>query len=277
MKELTQEEMNSRKNIHYGESNRARKIFLPKSFRLLFAGILSLNTIWWLLAVVFNNKALPNPIDVYATLPKSLSQGMFDHSAASLRRILIGVFLALVLGMAGGLLTGLSKKANKLLNPLLYLSYPVPKLALLPVAMILFGIGETTKVVMIVLIIVFQLTISIRDAINNIDKENYYVLSTLGASKIQQIWHVVLPAILPEIFSALRVSVGIATSVLFVTETFGTDKGLGFFIVDAWMRIDYLTMYAGIVMLSIIGSLLFMMIDIMDAMFCRWSKLRSRS
>lgn len=267
--------MNWKKNIASSKSKRVRKYFLPKSLRLFFGGIVSLNVLWWLLAVIFNNKALPNPMDVYSTLPKTLSLGMLDHALASLRRIIIGVFLALVLGMAGGLLTGLSKKANRLLNPLLYLSYPVPKLALLPVVMIIFGIGETTKVLMIVLIIVFQLVISIRDAIKNIDKQNYYVLSTLGASNLQQIRHVVLPAILPEVFSALRISVGIATSVLFVTETFGTDKGLGFFIVDAWMRIDYLTMYAGIVMLSIIGSLLFMLIDIMDAVFCEWSKLRS--
>ena len=252
------------------------KLFiLPKSFRLLFGGVLTFNLIWWLLAIVLNNKALPNPIDVYSVLPRTLMQGMLDHSMASLRRIFIGVFIALTLGMVGGILTGLSEKANKLLNPLLYLSYPVPKLALLPVVMIFFGIGETTKVVMIVLIIVFQLIISIRDAIKNIDKENYYVLSSLGASKTQQIWHIVLPGILPETLSALRVTVGIATSVLFVTETFGTDKGLGFFIVDAWMRIDYLTMYAGIVMLSIIGSLLFMLLDVADAVFCKWSKLRS--
>ena len=252
-----------------------RLFILPKSFRLLFGGILSFNVIWWIFAVVFDNKALPNPIDIYSILPHSLSQGMFDHSIASLRRIFIGVFIALILGMIGGLLTGLSKKANKLLNPLLYLSYPIPKLALLPVAMIIFGIGETTKIVMIVLIIVFQLIISIRDAIRNIDKENYYVLSTLGASKLQQIWHVVLPGILPETLSALRVTVGIATSVLFVTETFGTEKGLGFFIVDAWMRIDYISMYAGIVMLSIIGSLLFILLDVTDAVFCKWSKLKS--
>ncbi|MFA7066844.1 MAG: ABC transporter permease subunit, partial [Dysgonamonadaceae bacterium] len=165
------------------ESKNKKWLFLPKSIRLLFAGIVSFNVIWWLLALVFSNKALPNPIDVYAILPKTLSLGMFDHSTASLRRIFIGVFIALVVGMAGGILTGLSKKANKLLNPLLYLSYPVPKLALLPVVMIIFGIGETTKVVMIVLIIVFQIVISIRDAIRNIDKENYYVLSSLGASR----------------------------------------------------------------------------------------------
>lgn len=255
------------------QSKNKKLFYLPSSIRLLFVGIVSFNVIWWLLAVVFNNKALPNPLDVYAILPGKLSMGMMDHSLASLRRILIGISIALALGLMGGMLTGLSEKANKLLNPLLYLSYPVPKLALLPVAMILFGIGETTKIVMIVLIIVFQLIISIRDAIRTIDKENYYVLSSLGASKAQQIWHVVLPGILPEILSALRVTVGIATSVLFVTETFGTDKGIGFFIVDAWMRIDYLSMYAGIVVLSIIGSLLFLLLDITDAVFCKWSKL----
>ena len=200
---------------------------------------------------------------------------MFTHAVASLRRIVIGTAIALFFGLLGGLLTGLSKRANKMLNPLLYLSYPVPKLALLPVVMIIFGIGENTKIVMIVLIIVFQLMISIRDSIRNINKENFYVLSSLGATRWQHIRHVVLPGILPDMLSALRVTVGIATSVLFVTETFGTDKGLGFFIVDAWMRIDYLTMYVGIVTLSIIGFLLFLIIDVADAVFCRWSKLRS--
>ncbi|NLZ94294.1 MAG: ABC transporter permease, partial [Bacteroidales bacterium] len=84
-----------------------RKYFLPKSLRLLFGGILSLNLIWWLLAAVFNNKALPNPLDVYAILPSSLSQGLLGHSVASLRRIVIGVLIALMLGIGGGLLTGL--------------------------------------------------------------------------------------------------------------------------------------------------------------------------
>ena len=252
-----------------------QKFRLPKSLRLLFVGVLTFNLLWWLFAVIFQNKALPNPLDVYAIFPKTLSEGMFAHAVASLRRIVIGTAIALFFGLLGGLLTGLSKRANKMLNPLLYLSYPVPKLALLPVVMIIFGIGENTKIVMIVLIIVFQLMISIRDSIRNINKENFYVLSSLGATRWQHIRHVVLPGILPDMLSALRVTVGIATSVLFVTETFGTDKGLGFFIVDAWMRIDYLTMYVGIVTLSIIGFLLFLIIDVADAVFCRWSKLRS--
>ena len=257
--------------------DRKKQLFrLPKSVQALLIGVLTFNILWWLAAVIFQNKALPNPLDVYRIFPEVLSQGMLSHSIASLRRIIIGTSIALLIGLAGGILTGMSRSANRILNPLLYLSYPVPKLALLPIIMIIFGIGETTKIIMIVLIIVFQLMISIRDAIRHIEKENFYVLSSLGAGKMQFLRHVILPGTLPEVFSALRVSVGIATSVLFVTETFGTDKGLGFYIVDAWMRIDYLAMYAGIVMLSIIGFLLFLLIDVGDAVFCRWNKIRSR-
>ncbi len=253
------------------------KYRLPKPLRLLFVGVITFNILWWLAAIIFRNKALPNPADVYMVLPETIAQGMGAHIWASLRRIIIGTVVALFLGVCGGLLTALSKKANQLLEPLLYLSYPVPKLALLPVIMIIFGIGETTKIVMIVLIIVFQLMISIRDAIRRIPKENYFVLSSLGAGNAQYIKHVIIPGTLPDVFSAIRVTVGIAISVLFVTETFGTDKGLGFYIVDAWMRIDYVTMYAGIVAISIIGFILFLLIDIADEVFCKWNKLQSRN
>ncbi len=252
-----------------------KKIKVPTSFRLLFAGLLLFNLTWWLLSLAFQNKAFPNPIDVYKVFTTTLDQGMLEHSMASFKRVVIGTLLSLLIAIILGTLTGLSKKANKLFNPLLYLSYPIPKLALLPIVMITFGIGETTKVIMIILIIVFQLIISIRDSIKKINKENFYVLTSMKASKMQHIRHIIIPSILPDILSALRVTVGIATSVLFVTETFGTDKGLGFFIVDAWMRIDYITMYAGIVMISIIGFLLFLIIDILDEVFCKWNKIRA--
>lgn len=253
-----------------------KKYRIPKPLQLLFIGVFTFNVLWLVGALIFQNKALPNPINVYKIMPFTIADGMGEHVWASLRRVIIGTAIALFFGVIGGMLTALSKKSNRILEPLLYLSYPVPKLALLPIIMIIFGIGETTKIVMIILIIVFQLMISIRDAVRRIPKENYYVLSSLGANKMQYTAHVIIPGILPDVFSALRVTVGIAISVLFVTETFGTDKGLGFFIVDAWMRLDYLTMYAGIVAISIIGFILFLIIDVADAVLCKWNKLISR-
>lgn len=253
--------------------NIKRKYRIPHTLQLLFVGVIIFNILWWIAAILFQNKALPNPISVYEIMPETLSKGMSEHAWASLRRVIIGTSIALLLGMIGGMLTAMSRRSNRILEPMLYLSYPVPKLTLLPIVMLIFGIGETAKIVMIILIIVFQLMISIRDAIRRISNENFFVLSSLGASKLQQIIHVIIPGILPDIFTALRVSLGIAISVLFITETFGTDKGLGFFIVDAWMRLDYLTMYVGIVTISIIGFLLFMFIDLADSVFCRWNKV----
>lgn len=82
--------------------------------------------------------------------------------------------------------------------------------------------------------------------------------------------HLILPAITPEALSTLRVAIGTAISVLFVTETYGTNKGMGFFIVDAWMRISYTEMYVGIVVLGMAGFLLFLLVDGLETALCRW-------
>ena len=250
------------------------RFHIPRSIQNLIIGVLLFNILWLFIALIVKNRVLPSPLDVYEVMPQTLmEQNMWQHSWASLWRVILGTAIALVIGSAFGLLTAISRRVNKIMEPLLYLSYPVPKLALMPAVMIIFGIGQWAKIIMIVLIIVFQIIISIRDAIRRINRENFYVLQAFGASRWSILRHIVFPCVLPDIFSALRVTIGIAISVLFVTETFGTDSGLGFFIIDSWMRLNYLQMYAGIVMISIIGFLLFMTIDILDAIFCRWQKI----
>jgi NitT/TauT family transport system permease protein len=168
---------------------------------------------------------------------------------------------------------GYNRRVNKLLGPMIYFSYPVPKLALLPIIMTLFDLGETSKVIIVVLIIVFQLIITIRDAVRNISRENYYVLISFGATGLQKMRHITFPAILPEIFSSLRVALGIATSALFFIETFGTDEGLGFYITDSQMRVDYIQMYFGIIVLSLIGFALFLIVDLLDSLLCKWKSI----
>ena len=81
---------------------------------------------------------------------------------------------------------------------------------------------------------------------------------------------IILPASLPKFITAVRVAMATAVSVLFFTETFGTQYGMGYFIMDAWLRVNYLEMYAGIVVLSLIGLLLFGVIDLIEHYACRW-------
>ncbi|MDR3059566.1 MAG: ABC transporter permease [Dysgonomonas sp.] len=250
-----------------------RRKYIFNYFGYIVGGFVLFNITWYILAAWLQLKALPLPTEVYAGYSKAFENGILDHSFASLRRIAYSIGISLGIALVLGLWMGYNKRANKLLGPMIYFSYPIPKLALLPIIMTLFDLGETSKIIIVVLIIVFQLIITIRDAVKNISKESYYVLISFGASSLQKMRHITLPAILPEMFSSLRVALGIATSALFFIETFGTDKGLGFYITDSQMRVDYIQMYFGIIVLSLIGFVLFLIVDLLDNIFCRWKNL----
>jgi NitT/TauT family transport system permease protein len=230
------------------------------------------NLLWFLLAELAGMKVLPTPVSVYLAYPKAFEAGILLHAAASAFRTGLGILSALIAGAALGLLMGYNKTADRILSPIVYLSYPVPKLALLPVVMIFFGIDDLSKIIMIALIIVFQLVVSIRDAARAVSDESYDLLISLKARAVDKIRHITVPAVLPAVFSTLRVSAGTAISVLMVAETFGTDRGLGFYIIDSWMRADYIQMYFGILILALIGFAVFIALDFAEYKLCGWKR-----
>ena len=172
---------------------------------------------------------------------------------------------------------GYFPQIDRYLSPIVYLTYPIPKIALLPILMLLAGLGESSKLLMIFLIVVFQVMISVRDGIHEIPKEIFEPLVSLGASFADVFREVLWPASLPKFLTALRVAMATAISVLFFTETFGTQYGMGYFIMDAWLRVNYLDMYAGIITLSGIGLLLFGIMDLIEYKTCRWLNHRIRN
>jgi len=188
----------------------------------------------------------------------------------SLWRIAAGLFLAVLIGLPLGVIMGYFPKWDRFLSPLRYLTYPIPKIALMPILMLLFGIGEFAKILMIFLIIVFQVIVAIRDNIRSIPKETYYPLYSLGASFSAVFFEVLWPASMPKFITAIRVAMATAISVLFFTETFGTQYGMGYFIMDAWLRVNYLEMYSGIIVLSLMGLFLFAFIDWIEKRLCHW-------
>lgn len=116
-------------------------------------------------------------------------------------------------------------------------------MALLPIVMLLGGLGNISKIIMIMLIVLPQVTIAVRDAVRNIPQNYYDIYQTLQAKKPTIFLAVTLPSSLPAVFSSLRVSLGTALSILFFTENYGTEYGMGYFIMDAWTRMDYPAMY----------------------------------
>lgn len=233
-------------------------------------GLLIFLTLWQAAASWLQLPIIPSPGVVVINLLHIFLSQIAAHGLYSMWRIVAGVLLAVVIGMPLGLCMGYFPKWDRLLSPLVYLTYPIPKIALLPVVMLLFGLDELSKILMIFLIVVFQVIVAVRDGIKGIPKETYYPLYSLGASFPDIFREILIPASMPKFLTALRVAMATAVSVLFFTETFGTQYGMGYFIMDAWLRVNYLEMYSGIVVLSIIGLVLFGTIDYLEGKLCGW-------
>lgn len=233
-------------------------------------GFFMFTFLWYIGHIFVNSSALPSPFEVFANFPKVIEDGIYLHILASLKRLVIAISISLVIGFLVGYSMGRYKRVNDILNPLVYFTYPIPKTALLPVVMILFGLGDFSKIALIVIITVFNFIVVIRDSVRRVDKEFYMPLKSLGASELQMFKHVTIFAILPDLLTNLRLQVGTALSILFFAENYGTKYGLGYYIQDSWTRIDYLSMYCGILVIAIIGFVLFITIDILEEKLCSW-------
>lgn len=233
-------------------------------------GILIVLVLWQAVAVLVSLPIIPAPWLVLQNLVNIFAAKIAVHGFYSLWRIVAGVVLAVIIGIPLGLFMGYFDKWDRALSPVVYLTYPIPKIALLPVLMLLFGLGELSKILMIFLIIVFQVVVAVRDGVKSIPQETYFPLYSLGAGYMDIFREILIPASLPKFLTSLRVAMATAVSVLFFTETFGTQYGMGYFIMDSWMRVNYLEMYSGIVVLSAIGLILFGTIDYIEKKTCNW-------
>ncbi len=225
---------------------------------------------WQAMSMLINKPLFPPPYAIIINVFRTFKSDIAVHIAYSFNRILLGLLFTLAIGIPVGILMGYFKKIDLVFSPVVYFSYPIPKIALLPVVMLIFGLGDSTKLIMIFLITFFPVVVNVRDEVKSMPVEVFYPMYSLGATNFQIIKEIVFPGILKAILTSLRIGIGTAISVLFFTENFGTEYGMGYFIMDSWMRVNYVQMYSGILILSIIGLLLFVIIDVLEGVICPW-------
>ena len=226
---------------------------------------------WALAALCVHRSFLPSPWASLARLVLRLGDGSLAlHLGASARRVGLALVLAAPSAAALGLAAGRSRRLGALLSPFVYLLHPLPKVAFLPIIMLFLGLGDGAKVFLIALIIFGQILVSARDAARAVPEAYIESMRSLGATRAAMIRHVVFPFALPALLSALRVGLGTAIAVLFIAESFASETGLGWYIVDAWTRVDYPDMYAAIVALSLFGFACYLAVDAAEARLCRW-------
>lgn len=217
--------------------------------------------IWWavtalnLIAPLF----LPAPQQVlHQLITVASAQGFMDatlwqHLAASLSRIFIALVAAILVGVPTGLLMGLNSTARGILDPLIELYRPVPPLAYLPLMVIWFGIGETSKILLIYLAIFAPVVMSTVAGVKSAQQVRLRAAQSLGASRWQVLWHVVLPGALPEILTGVRIGLGVGWSTLVAAELIAATRGLGFMVQSAGEFLATDVVLAGIAVIALIA------------------------
>lgn len=236
-------------------------------FALLF-----LAGLWQALSMLLRQPILPSPVEVAATMWKEITQGqLMVHFGASLWRVLASMLVSVLLAAPAGLALGQSPRWNRIVSPLIYWLYPIPKVVLVPVVLLFLGIGDASKIMIIFLILFFQILVLVRDSAASLRPELIQSVRSLGAGRRALFLFVYLPASLPAILTALRQSVGTAVAVLYVAELFATRYGLGYYIfLTGSTLLDYPAMYAGILAMSVMGFLLYFGIDGLEKWLCPW-------
>jgi NitT/TauT family transport system permease protein len=227
--------------------------------------------LWEVLSLALDAPFLPRPGIALEKFFSGFQDGILSrHAGASLLRILASLALAGPPAWAAGLLAGRIALADALASPLVYLFHPLPKVAFLPLLMLIFGLGDASKIALMGLVIFGQLFVGARDSAKAITPSLIDTVKSLGGGKGATLRHAILPATLPALISSLRISLGTAIAVLFLSETFASINGLGWYIMDSWSRVDYPDMYASIMALSALGLGLYIALDAAQAILLRW-------
>jgi NitT/TauT family transport system permease protein len=240
--------------------------------RDVFIALLVLLLVWQVLALAVHQPILPSPIQVAGAFAREIRRGdLILHFLASLWRVIASLVISIALGAPAGLILGQSPRLNQIFSPFIYLTYPIPKVVLVPVVLLFLGVGDLAKIVIIFLILFFQVLVLVRDQAAGLRPELIQSVRSLGAGRRALFRFVYLPASLPAILTGIRQSIGTAVAVLYVTELFATQRGLGYYIFYSGSTLlDYPAMYVGIVAMSLLGAILYVTTDWLEKVLCPW-------
>ncbi|MCW5211704.1 ABC transporter permease [Desulfobulbus sp. TB] len=202
----------------------------------------------------WDTNVLPGPYKVFESMIELIANGsLFKHTVASLFRVTWGFCLAALLGIPLGMILGRSSIASMLLNPIINFLRPISPLAWIPLAMLWFGIGDQPAIFLIFLASFFPIVVATTVAVHSINPTFFYVAANFNFSRKEVIQKIVIPAIIPDIITALRLTVTIAWIVVVAAEMIAVQSGLGYLILDSrnGLRLDYVM--DGMIIIGLIG------------------------
>jgi len=211
---------------------------------------------WQLLSIRGLPEFVLSPADIFVHFSTAVISGeLHHHIGASLVRSFPGFAIGTFLGIAFGLLAGVVRTFDQMLSPMIFLTYPVPKVVMLPIFMVWFGIGDLSKILIIALGCFYPAFINAYYGAKATPTILVWSGLNMGARQWQIFWKVVVPSALPLIFAGIRVSLALSFIVMFAAEMINARSGLGYLIKQAEGNLRFDLMYVSILAIAILGYL----------------------
>jgi ABC-type nitrate/sulfonate/bicarbonate transport system permease component len=223
------------------------------------ATLLALLGLWELAGALgwINLSLLPSPSQIGLPLWEILASGEFARPLGeTLGMFAAGYGLACAVGIALGIAMGFSPRCHGLLEPLVEMLRPIPKPALVPALALFMGIGAGMKITTVALAALFPVLITTLQGVRGVDPVMLDTARTLGCTRAQTLWKIVLPSALPMILTGMRVSLGMGLTLVILAEMMAAETGVGFLVVDLQRSFQVRPMYAWIAILAVVGLLL---------------------
>lgn len=221
---------------------------------------------------LLDSRVFPAPSMIGGTFERLLMSGeLATHLGISLVRIAVGFLMGAIPGILLGTAMGLSPMLRAVAAPIVASLYPIPKIALFPMVMVLFGIGELSKYVLVAIAVFFFMTINTYTGVSSIERIFWDVGSSFRVSPLRRLFTIALPGALPMILAGMKLSLGVSLLVLVSAEFVGAKSGIGYLVWNSWQVFDVESMFVGIVVIGFLGWVFFAVMDALERRYVPWA------
>ena len=236
---------------------------------------LSLLLLWEVLARwhIIDVRLFSSPgLIIGSFVPLLLSGELLYNTAVSVQRVILGFLAGAIPGILIGMIMGLSPLVRSAIEPMIAATYPIPKLAVMPLILLVFGLGETSKVFTVAIGVFYLVVINTMAGVLNIDRIYLDVARNFGASRRNFYLTVAFPGALPMIFAGLKLGMGMALILIVAAEMSAAKAGVGWMIWRAYDMFDIEQMFVALMTLSILGYIFSLILDWLESRVLPWKQ-----
>ncbi len=247
------------------------------SVAISVASSLGLFLLWYAVTALGLIKPLflPSPAMVFAKFVEVATEGfggsnLLQHTLWSMSRVFGAFFAAALTAIPIGIFMGVNRVMRGIFDPPIEFYRPIPPLAYLPLTIIWFGIGETSKLILIYLAMFAPMALNARAGVRSVSIEQIHAAYSLGATRVQVIWHVILKGAMPEILTGMRIGIGFGWTTLVAAEMVAAEAGLGYMVLNASEFLVTDVVIMGIIVIGIIAYLFDLLMRWIERVLVPW-------